>query len=226
MTNSKADRRRILGAGALVAGGTMLASAAQVRAQEGGPGGWSATAEPQDAWLDKSGTRHRMVFDATSPGAVDKGLHYANNFYIANESGYGLKPEALAVVVILRAQATPFGFSDAMWKKYGAELSKMMSLEGKQAEAAKTGNPLMTAAPSEREAVTLSALEQKGARYAVCGMATHGISFGLASAAGVEQPSLEAELKANLIPGAVLVPAGIVAVNRAQEHGYAFAYVS
>jgi intracellular sulfur oxidation DsrE/DsrF family protein len=33
------------------------------------------------------------------------------------------------------------------------------------------------------------------------------------------------EMKANLLPNARLVPAGIVAVNRAQERGYALASV-
>jgi intracellular sulfur oxidation DsrE/DsrF family protein len=32
------------------------------------------------------------------------------------------------------------------------------------------------------------------------------------------------EMAANLIPNARLVPAGIVAVNRAQERGYSFVY--
>jgi len=33
------------------------------------------------------------------------------------------------------------------------------------------------------------------------------------------------EISANLMPNARLVPAGIVAVDRAQEHGYSIAYV-
>jgi intracellular sulfur oxidation DsrE/DsrF family protein len=34
------------------------------------------------------------------------------------------------------------------------------------------------------------------------------------------------ELTEHLVPNARMVPAGIVAVNRAQEHGYMFAYVT
>ena len=33
------------------------------------------------------------------------------------------------------------------------------------------------------------------------------------------------ELGANLLPNGHIVPAGVVAVNRAQEHGYSFMYV-
>ena len=226
MTDSKANRRAVLGAGALAAGGTVMLSATQAQAQGGGSGGWTPATEPADEWLDKPGTRHRMVFDTTSADAATKGLRFAGNFYTANQSGYGLGPEALGVVVVLRAEATPFGYGDAVWKKYGSHFAQMMSLQGEQAEAAKTGNPLMAATPAPGPAMTLSGLQQKGATFAVCGMATHGIAMMIAKSTGGEPAAVEADFKANLIPGAILAPAGIVAVNRAQERGYALAYVS
>jgi intracellular sulfur oxidation DsrE/DsrF family protein len=43
---------------------------------------------------------------------------------------------------------------------------------------------------------------------------------------GGNAKAVDAELRSNLVPGALIVPAGIVAVNRAQEHGYSFAYVA
>jgi intracellular sulfur oxidation DsrE/DsrF family protein len=226
MTNgSIADRRTILGAGALVAGAGALAGAA--RAQDGGgASGWQPAREDIDSWLDKPGTRHRMMFDSVSADAAGRALHFANNVYLANQSGYGIGPEALGILVILRAMATGYGFNDAMWAKYNKAFVTMMKLEGDEAEKAKTANPLLAGSGGgDDEAVTLSMLHGKGARFAVCGMATHGASMYLAKSTGGDAAAIEAELKANLIPGAVIVPAGILAVGRAQEHGYAFAYV-
>src|SRR3546814_19208642 len=74
--------------------------------------------------------------------------------------------------------------------------------------------------------VTLASLAAKGARFAVCGMATQGMAAQIAKTSGKPAKTIEDELKANLIPGAVIVPAGIVAVDRAQEHGYAFVNVA
>ena len=223
MGASNADRRRVLTAGASMAAATGLASAAS--AQERGPvGSWKPVLEPADAWLDKPGTRHRIVFDTTSLDTAGKGIHFANNFYVANETGYGLMPDALGVVVILRAEATPLGYGDAIWANYGEHLAKLMNLAGDKAANARKGNPLLTG--EGKDAITLATLRQKGARFAVCGMATHGIAGMVARAAGKAAEVVESEFKAGLVPGALLVPAGIVAVNRAQEQGYAFAYVS
>src|SRR3546814_21146257 len=68
-------------------------------------------------------------------------------------------------------------------------------------------------------------LAAKGARFAVCGMATQGMAAQIAKTSGKPAKTIEDELKANMIPGAVIVPDGIVAVDRAQGHGYAFVHV-
>jgi intracellular sulfur oxidation DsrE/DsrF family protein len=46
----------------------------------------------------------------------------------------------------------------------------------------------------------------------------------IAQATGGQADSIFKELAANLVPNARIVPAGIVAVNRAQERGYTFVY--
>jgi intracellular sulfur oxidation DsrE/DsrF family protein len=166
-----------------------------------------------------------MMFDTTTFKAASGAAHFANNFYLANESGYGLKPNTLGVLIILRAMSTPLGYNDAIWTKYGESLAKFMELDGDAAKRAATHNPLYTGGGREGDAVTLASLEQKGARFAVCGSATRGIAAMLAKEAAKSAPEVEAEIKTNLVPHAQIVPAGIVAVNRAQEHGYAFSLV-
>ena len=226
MNFAKADRRRLLSVGGLAAGVIGLASAARARPpQPSQPGrGWRAASEASDGWLDNPGTRHRVVFDTTTFQAAAKGVRFASNFYAANQSGYGLKPEELAVLLILRAEATPLGFASRVWQEHGEQFAKLMDLPPDAAKNATKGNPLLSAAgPNE---ASLAGLQHNGARFAVCGMATHGIASLLAKSAGTDAAAVEADLKANMIPGALIVPAGIVAVNRAQEHGYALSYVS
>ena len=71
-----------------------------------------------------------------------------------------------------------------------------------------------------------------GTSVFVAGPVTSG-SFGVALFAGALADSTKGnadavyrELVANLIPNSHMVPAGIVAVNRAQERGYTFSYVT
>jgi intracellular sulfur oxidation DsrE/DsrF family protein len=71
----------------------------------------------------------------------------------------------------------------------------------------------------------LEPLIKRGLRLAVCNQATRGNANAIAMALGLKQDDVYEEMKANLLPNARLVPAGIVAVNRAQERGYSLASV-
>ncbi len=52
------------------------------------------------------------------------------------------------------------------------------------------------------------------------------MASAIAQKTGGKTDDVFKELSENLVPNARLVPAGIVAVNRAQEHGYTFSYVA
>jgi intracellular sulfur oxidation DsrE/DsrF family protein len=60
---------------------------------------------------------------------------------------------------------------------------------------------------------------------AVCGTATRFFAGIAAGKSGMTADAVYRELVANLVRNSHVVPAGIVAVNRAQERGYTFAYV-
>ena len=68
----------------------------------------------------------------------------------------------------------------------------------------------------------LDGLLKRGVHLAVCQMATRAIAGSVARATNGNADEIFKELAANLVANAHLVPAGIVAVNRAQERGYAF----
>src|SRR3546814_20492022 len=69
MTERVADRRAIIGGGALLASAGALALPARARAADAA-GHWQPATETQDDWMDKPGTRHRLMFDTTAPAAV------------------------------------------------------------------------------------------------------------------------------------------------------------
>ena len=232
MGGFQADRRAILGAGgALLGAGAMAAPALS----QPGPGArdWRPTFEAADAWMDKPGSRHRIAFDCTNAAAAKAGLGFALNYIHTTGTGYGLKPEQLGVIVILRHMATPFAFNDRMWAKYGRKFANSLKLEGSEAIRGSRENPLLTKAPDAPlppkglewiAGNDMTALGRMGVQYAVCGLATEGLSIDLAGEGKDWKPVFQ-ELASNLVPGAHLMPSGIVAVGHAQEHGYAIAYV-
>jgi len=187
------------------------------------PARWEPARHDKDDWLDRLPGKHRLVFDTISSDGLGESLAFAGNFIIANKSEYGLDNNDLAIVIIVRHLSTPFGYNDAIWTKYGAALAPLIPLQDPKSKlppkinvytAGDYGNLL------PNRGTTLESLAKQGVQVAVCSMATRGIADVLAGKVGGNADAINSELVANLITNARMVPAGIVAVNRAQERGY------
>jgi intracellular sulfur oxidation DsrE/DsrF family protein len=217
------DRRSFLthlGAGVTVAG-TALASGVSVANAQSSSSKFTPARHPLDDWMDKLPGKHRMVFDTTSPAGIGVALAYANNFLNASKE-YGLKDQDHAVIIIARHFATTFAYNDAMWAKYGKSMPPMVVIDDPKTKARPTIN--LYAASGYQDlpnmGTTIPEVLQKGVHFAVCNLATTFFAGMLAQATGAKQDDVYKELTANLIGNSTLVPAGIVAVNRAQEHGF------
>jgi hypothetical protein len=53
---------------------------------------WRPARHAQDDWLDQIPGGHRFIIDTTSPEGAGSAMLFANNFFIANQNGYGLTP--------------------------------------------------------------------------------------------------------------------------------------
>ena len=198
-----------LGAASLAA----LAATGIAKAQDRRTEVWTPTLHEQDDWMEKPNTLHRFVFDTTSEEGFNNALLYGGNFLLASRNGYGLEDKDSAVIIIARHISTSMAYNDAMWAKYGSA----WSAPGAAADAEpRTANP---------HTKRLEALANQGVMFGVCSMATQRLSMMGSRATGAEQQEVFDELVANRITNAHMVPAGIVAVNRAQERGYAMVNV-
>jgi intracellular sulfur oxidation DsrE/DsrF family protein len=176
---------------------------------------WRPKRHAQDDWLDRIPGVHRFVFDTVTPEGFDSALRFASNYFTANKNGYGLNSDDLAVVIIARHHSTAFAYTDAMWGKYGVPLASRNGFTDPATKQPPNVNVYR---------VRIDALLQQGVHLAVCQMATRNLAGIVAKTAGTETDAIYQELASNLLNNAHMVPAGIVAVNRAQERGYAFAY--
>jgi hypothetical protein len=209
------------GLGAAAAALTVGARAA--RAQSPAPAAFQPARHQQDEWMNALPGRHRTVIDCAAVSAAGTGVFYANNIFTANRNGYQLADSDVAVIVVLRHEATVFAYNDAIWGKYSAVLGKMARVTDPTTNQPPTVNPLSS--PAFRSVmtslgVTAPAIAKRGAHFAICDMATNRIAGVIASAAGSTPPAIYKELAANLLPNGHLVAAGVVAINRAQEFGY------
>jgi hypothetical protein len=207
-----------LGAGATAFGAMFATGGSRAQAQPASSA-WQPMRHPQDDWLDQLPGKHRCFFDTTTTEALVDAILFAGNYYNVNKNTYGLENGDLAVVIGLRHQSAPFGYADAIWGKYGVTLAERAKFTDPKTNQTPIINPYAPAASGAR-AGGLTTLSGRGAHISVCDLSTHGIAGMIAQKVGGKAESIYAELAANLIGNARLVPAGILAVNRAQEHGY------
>lgn len=223
-SQSSTPRRRFLaGLGAAVGVGGVIGAAVNspaAAAEVSADAPWRPARHAQDDWLDKIPGEHRLAFDTTTPEGLALALRFGSNYFAANKEAYGLKNDDLAVVIVLRHKSTSFGYSDAMWAKYGKQFSAQAEFTDPKTKEPPTAN-VYTAA-REGQAAPVDELIKKGAHFVVCAMSTRGIAVMIAEATGAGTDSVIKELTSNLIGNARMVPAGIVAVSRAQERGYSF----
>jgi intracellular sulfur oxidation DsrE/DsrF family protein len=208
--------------GAALGGGTAAAQTPAPAAR------WQPGRHAQDDWLDQVAGQHRFVFDTTTFAGLGGAMFYASNFFLANQTGYGLGSADLAVVLVLRHDSTVFAYNDAIWTKYGTVIAEHGDLKDpatKQAPKVNIYNAASLVAQLPSQGTTLDSLLKRGVHLAVCQMATRFIAGGIAQATNGSADAVYNELTANLVANSHMVAAGIVAVNRAQERGYAFANV-
>jgi intracellular sulfur oxidation DsrE/DsrF family protein len=210
-----------LGVAASAAGVSLASGASGAHAQAGPDGRWQPARHAQDDWFDSLPGKHRMFFDTTKAAGVADAIWFAGNFYAANKSAYGLEGSDLAVIICMRHSSTAFGYNDAIWAKYGALLSRQAEFTDPKTKEAPTVNfysPTGSEGPVRGR--SLATVMKLGVQFAVCSQSSHGIAGMIATATGAKADDVYNELGANLIGQARFVPAGIIAVNRAQEHGY------
>lgn len=165
-----------------------------------------------DDWLDQAPEKHRVVFDTWMADKFGEATGFAANWARINKDQYGLTDADLAIVIVARHGTTPFAFNEAIWTKYGKIFAANMSANDKTAHP----NPATNIYASR-----LTNLTKQGMRLAVCNLTMRAYTEIIAKETGAEQDAIRKELTTNAIGDAHFVPAGIVVVTRAQEHGYA-----
>jgi hypothetical protein len=223
MTRTPRGRRSMLsGIGAALAAFALRPTSVQAQSAAGARP-FEPARHSQDEWMDALPGKHRTVIDCAAAGAAGTGVFYANNIFTANRNGYQLADSDVAVIVVLRHEATTFAYTDAIWAKYGTVLGPMGKITDPRTNQPPTVNPLNSREFGQAMTnlgVTASALASRGAHFGICDMATNRIAGVIASAVKSTQPEIYKELVANILPNGHMVPAGVVAINRAQERGY------
>ncbi len=213
-SNNNARRSLLTGLGvAALTGAALAVPAAQAQQPAAG---FQPARHARDAWMDLPST-HRVFIDTDNMAGGTNALRYAMNIMNSHVNAYEGKEADMAIVICYRHASTALGYNDAMWAKYGKSLVTTARMTLKDGEAPPSANPQME---------TIQQRADKGMHFAVCNSASTFIASVIARDTGQNQDAVLAELVANLVPNGHIVPAGVMAVTRAQEYGYSFLYSS
>ena len=214
-----------LGAAVAAVGAGVGAGWSRVQAQTPAP--FTPARHKEDEWLTEIPGKHRVVIDAVMPTSAGAAVLFAGNLFNTNKSAYGLTDKDIAIVIVMRHNATPFAFNDALWAKYGKTLGPILDFSDpktKEAPSSNLYNAKGYGLALTNLGTTIASVTDRGAVIAICDLATHFASSGVARATNAKADDVYAEFKANTLPHTRFVSAGVNAVTRAQELGYTLIY--
>ncbi|GAA4740840.1 twin-arginine translocation signal domain-containing protein [Flavisolibacter ginsenosidimutans] len=178
-----------------------------------------------DAWFKNIKGKHRIVFDATEPNGVFP-FAWPRVFLITN-SMTGTPDKDNSVVVILRHEAMPFALNSELWAKY--KFGDMFKVNDEKTKASAMRNAFYKPAAGDFQvpgignvAIGINELQDSGVMFCVCNMAMTVYSAVVADMTKQSQENVYKEFKAAVLPKIQIVPSGVWAVGRAQEHGCAY----
>jgi intracellular sulfur oxidation DsrE/DsrF family protein len=152
------------------------------------------------AWLDRlAEARWRVVFNATEL-ADGSALDAADAVLDGYREVHGARDGEARPVVVYRRSGTPLAMGDALWERYAVTDARR--------------NPYL---PNK-----IVPLQRRGLVLLVCSVSLRSWSSRFAEKSGRPAEDVLADVKANLVPGAIPVPSGVWALVRAQNAGCAY----
>ena len=184
----------------------------------------SAVGSPWDmSWVDRVMlAKYRVVFDANNI-ADGFALNLAADFLDTCHEVYGTRDDEARAVIVMRQLGTQMAFNDDLWDRYAIGEERKINDPSTHKPARR--NPFWRAAPGTSGMMaesTVEALVARGAIVLVCNRAAMNIASSMAERTKRDVEEVRKDVRAGLVPGALLMPNGIFALIRAQNAGCAF----
>jgi intracellular sulfur oxidation DsrE/DsrF family protein len=221
--------------------GRMLGAAAAASVSLGGGRTVAAQEADADAWLKEVKGTHRTLFDFPQHKNMFPQLHILNylNTYATKYKAAPGQVGAVGTFYGMGTQASiPLAFNDTIWAKYG--LGEYMGLKDAAGKPythnvfnRPTGNDLhllMAAIQTPNiapfaaymPAMGIESLQKMGTKFILCNNALDGWVLELEARGKGKAADIDKDLKANVLPGVTIVPAMVIAIEKAQGAGITY----
>jgi len=170
------------------------------------------------SWLDAlAKAPYKVVFDASSI-AEGYALDLAGVFLDHYHEVHNTTDSQTRAVIVMRQLGTPLALGDAMWDKYA--IGEELKINDRATRQPARRNPYFKATGGSD--YSLETLRARGTIFLLCNIAMNNWSSRHADLVKRPLEEVREEVRANLIPGTIVVPSGIFAIIRAQNAGCAF----
>lgn len=218
------NRRRFLGrlaSSAAALGATTLIDPLRLYA-EAASSAPSGDEKSLQAWLGKLKGKHRQVFDCMMPdGGIP--LAWARVFMMTNKA-VGVADGNCSAVVILRHESIPIAMESRLWEKY--KFGEVFKIDDGATKAPSVRNMFWQPKPGglPLPGMAVNELLDSGVLIGVCDMALTVYSMKVAEKMKMSAEECKKEWVSGILPGIQIVPSGVLAINRAQEHGCTYCW--
>lgn len=183
--------------------------------------------EDPDKWFNKVKGKHRIVFDIKETYANPLFPFVWPRVFLVTNGATGTPEKDCGVVMVLRHEAIPYAMDSSLWEKY--KFGEFFKINDTGTNTPQTKNPFWKPAPGTYKApgigevsIGINELQDNGVMFCVCNAAITVFSAIIAGKMTMDAGTVYKEWIAGVLPGIEVVPSGLWAVGRAQEHGCAY----
>jgi intracellular sulfur oxidation DsrE/DsrF family protein len=217
-------------------GGILAAAAGSL--PFGSAGRAAAQGADADGWIKEVKGAHRCLFDFPQHKNGFPQLHilnYLNTYHEAYKTGPGQVGAVGTFYSVGTQSSIPLAFNDAMWAKY--KLGEYLGLKDASGKPythnvfnrptkedlhlllAAAQLPNIPALADAMPALGIESLQKMGTKFLLCNNALGAWVLELEARGQGKAADIDKELRANVLPGVTIVPAMVIAIEKAQEAG-------
>jgi intracellular sulfur oxidation DsrE/DsrF family protein len=184
-------------------------------------------ADDPEEWFKKIKGKHKIVFDVTRPNDM---LPFAwPRVFLLTNAHTGTPEKENSVVVVLRHDGIPYAMEDRLWAKY--KFGEVFKVTDPKTKEPAVRNPFWQPKTGDfsipgfgNVAIGINELQDSGVMFCVCDAAMTVFSAVVAQGMNSDGATVKKDWVSGLLPNIQVVPSGVWAVGRAQEHGCAYCF--
>lgn len=222
--HERRDFLRQVAAGAAAVSLSMLSSPIQLSAA---PLSRQMDDDDPDAWFNKLNGKHKIVYDV--PEAKGMMPFAWSRVFLLTNAKTGTPEKETNVVVVLRHDGIAYAMENRLWEKY--KFGEIFKVNDQATKEPATKNMFWQPKPGSFKipgigevSIGINELQDSGVLFCVCDMALTVNSAVAAQSMNKDAAEVKKDWVSGILPGIQIVPSGVWAVGRAQEHGCAYCF--